>query len=79
VTRTTPAPSLPVTRFAITPTPAQSLAFSFTARDLDLSPDGTHLVYTAGAAIIPDLQPWPGHVSGVDARREELRAKAPAR
>jgi serine/threonine protein kinase/Tol biopolymer transport system component len=42
-------PSTPVTRFAITLPAEQSLAFSFTARDLVLSSDGTHLVYSAGA------------------------------
>ena len=45
-----PSPvSSPVTRFGITLPPEQPLAISFNDRDLAVSPDGTHLVYTAGA------------------------------
>ena len=42
-------PSTPLTRFAITLPAAQALGLSFNDRDLALSPDGTRLVYTAGA------------------------------
>jgi len=38
-----------VTRFGITLPPDQPLAISFNDRDLAVSPDGTHVVYTAGA------------------------------
>ena len=38
----------PVTRFAITLPPAQSIAYSINDRDLTLSADGTRLAYTAG-------------------------------
>jgi serine/threonine-protein kinase len=44
-----PSPvSLPVTRFGITLPPDQPLAISFNDRDLAISPDGMHLVYTTG-------------------------------
>lgn len=48
VTRLAPPPSTPLTRFAIALPAGQGLAISFNARDLALSPDGTHLVYSAG-------------------------------
>ena len=41
--------SPPVARFGISLPAAQPIAISFNDRDLALSPDGTHLVYTAGA------------------------------
>ena len=41
--------SSPVARFGITLPADQQLAISFNDRDLAVSPDGTHLVYTAGA------------------------------
>jgi serine/threonine-protein kinase len=41
--------SPPVTRFGITLPPDQPLAVSINDRDLAVSPDGTHVVYTAGA------------------------------
>ena len=44
-----PMPVAPiVSRFGITLPPEQALAISFNDRDLAISPDGTHLVYTAG-------------------------------
>jgi serine/threonine-protein kinase len=48
VARPTPT-SAPVARFGITLPAAQPIAISFNDRDLALSPDGAHLVYTAGA------------------------------
>jgi len=45
-----PAPtSPPVTRFGITVPPEQPIAISLNDRDIALSQDGMHLVYTAGA------------------------------
>jgi serine/threonine-protein kinase len=45
-----PTPAAPrVARFGITLPPEQPLAVSFNDRDLAISPDGTNLVYTAGA------------------------------
>ena len=49
VTRPSQTPSPRLTRFAITLPAAETLGFSFNDRDLALSPDGTRLVYTAGA------------------------------
>jgi eukaryotic-like serine/threonine-protein kinase len=49
-----PLPQAPVlpSRFAIVPSPAQSLAISFFFRDLALSPDGRYLVYRAGGTTM---------------------------
>jgi serine/threonine protein kinase len=47
VARPASTPS-PVTRFEITLPATHPLAISFNARDIALSPDGTHLAYTAG-------------------------------
>ena len=44
-----PASTSGVARFGISLPAAQPIAISFNDRDLALSPDGTHLVYTAGA------------------------------
>ena len=44
-----PSTSPPVARFGLSLPAAQPIAISFNDRDLALSPDGTHLVYTAGA------------------------------
>jgi eukaryotic-like serine/threonine-protein kinase len=49
VARPSPTQSPPLTRFAVTLPTAQPLGISFNDRDLALSPDGTRLVYTAGA------------------------------
>jgi Tol biopolymer transport system component len=49
VTRPSQAQSPRLTRYAVTLPAAQPLAFSINDRDLALSPDGTQLVYTAGA------------------------------
>jgi len=49
VMRSAQPSSAPLTRFAIALPAAQALGLSFNDRDLVLSPDGTRLVYTAGA------------------------------
>jgi serine/threonine-protein kinase len=49
LTRGTPAPPAPLTRFTIALPPAQAVALSVNDRDLALSPDGSRLVYTAGS------------------------------
>jgi serine/threonine-protein kinase len=49
VMRSARTSSAPLTRFAIALPAAQALGLSFNDRDLVLSPDGTRLVYTAGA------------------------------
>lgn len=48
----TPDPQLPLMRFVIVPPAAQPLRIT-DARDLAISPDGTHLVYIAGASDQP--------------------------
>jgi serine/threonine-protein kinase len=49
LTRPAPPASSALARFAIMLPPAQPLANSFNARDLALSSDGTHMVYSGGA------------------------------
>ncbi len=47
--RSAPPPALQTSRFVATPPAAQALAVSGFNRDLAISPDGSHLVYPAGA------------------------------
>ena len=47
--RPAPPPALQTSRFVDTPPAAQALAVSGFNRDLAISPDGSHLVYAAGA------------------------------
>jgi len=47
--RPAPSPRPPVTQFELTLPAAEPLAVSFNARDIALSPAGTHLAYTAGS------------------------------
>ena len=47
--RPAPPPALQTSRFVVTPPAAQALAVSGFTRDLAISPDGSHLVYMAGA------------------------------
>src|SRR5262249_51143405 len=47
--RPAPPPPQPTTRFAIAPPPAQALSIQRTERDSAISPDGSHIVYRAGA------------------------------
>ena len=49
VTRPASTPPTPVTRFAVALPTSHALAVSVNDRDLAISSDGTHLVYTAGA------------------------------
>ena len=48
-TRSSAPPSSPLTRFAMTLPSVEALAPSLNDRDLAFSPDGKHLVYTAGS------------------------------
>jgi hypothetical protein len=62
--QTAQAPRL--TRFVIVPQPAQPLAVSGTETDLALSPDGSVLVYRAGASSFGSVAPAPLVVRRLD-------------
>jgi serine/threonine-protein kinase len=70
--RPAPPPAVQTSRFVVTPPAAQALAVSGFNRDLAISPDGSHLVYMAGAqaqlmvrAIDRlDAEALPGIISG---------------